>query len=278
MTSSETNEPVVRIFRGNDDDQFESYIQFYDNQGILLSTKQLCKQVSASTDEYSEDRMVLDLDSFWFYEWESVARIEVHSDIKDICLSSKLQPKVGTIEFIDERRKDFIKRGRFSFIDEEDIVTQYDISEFFTKMCWGKPELAPRKAELDITDFKAFPVHIDTHFRDQNYDASIRFFDSAGNLLDLSGLTEVREFETKDLYEEWTVVDLAEFLGKLWAKVAVVECRSDLTSIDRFKHVKGNIDFLIYCRANNYKKLPEYLYKRIQTRKLDNFLEDIKTA
>lgn len=272
----EMQEPVVRIFRGNDSDQFEAYVQFFDEEGYPLSTKHLCSQESDSQEEFTEDRYVLDLESFYFYEWENVGRIECHSDIKDICLSEKLRPKVGTIEFLDERRRDFIKRGRFSFIDDDDVITQYDIKQFFDRMEWVKPEFKKRKCKFDLMDFGAFPVKIESHFQDRSFDATVRFFDAVGNQIEVEQYCNSKEFEDEQCFEDWTVIELGRFLKDQWANVAVVECRSDLSAIDRFRHVKGNIDYLIYCRANNYKKLPEYLYKRIQTRKLDEFLTDIK--
>lgn len=276
MTQENYQDPVVRVFRGNDNDQFEAYIHFYDETGLPLSTKLLCQQKSDSSEEFTEDKYVLDLDAFHFYEWGNVGRIECHSDIKEICLSDNLRPKVGTIEFLNERRKDFIKRGRFTFIDEEDVVTQYDISDFFKKMLWEKPVHPIRNPELNLFDLVEFPVKVVSHFQDRNFESTVRFFDSLGNEMNLEAYSKEKDFEYGESYEEWTVIDLASFLKEMWGEVSVVESRSDLTALDRFRHVKGNIDYLIYCRANNYKKLPEYLYKRIQTRRLDDFLQDIR--
>ena len=111
---------------------------------------------------------------------------------------------------------------------------------------------------------------------ENSYTSSVRFFDANGNLMNLTPFESIHETEDEISYEKWSCVDLSRFLKECWSKVNVVECRSDLTAFDYFKTVKGNIDYLIYCKANNYKKLPEYLYKRIQTRKLDQFLEDIQ--
>lgn len=276
MEASELKDNVIRIFRGNDTEQFESYIQFYDINGVLLNTKQFCQQTSVAKEDYSEDRYLLDLTPFWFFEWSNVSRIECHSDIKEICLSPNLRPKVGTIEFLDERRKDLIKRGKFSFIDEGDVVTQYDISEFFQKMNWEEPSIPKRKVDFGLGDPFKFPIHIEAHFMENSYSSSVRFFDANGILMNLKPYISLSESEDEVSYEKWTCVDLTRFLKECWPKVGVVECRSDLTAFDYFKTVKGNIDYLIYCKANNYKKLPEYLYKRIQTRKLDLFLADIK--
>jgi hypothetical protein len=279
MGTNPSEETIIRVFRGDNADQFEAYIQFFDDEGLPLNTKGFSQQNSVVTsDGFPEDRQTLDLDSFWYYEGENVHRIECHSDLKEICLSPKLRPKVGTIEFLDERRKDLIKRGRFSFIEEADIVTQYDISEFFSKMNWVKPDCPNRKPKLDLFSATEFPILIESHFKDQNYSASIRFFDFVSNSLNLSDYETVRECKLDDCMERWTTIDLPRFLKEKWSEVHVVEARSDLTAIDRFKHIKGNIDYLIYCKASNYKKLPEYLYKRIQTRKLDDFLKDIQVG
>ena len=278
MGTNSQDETIIRVFRGDNADQFEAYIQFYDDEGLPLNTKGLSQQNTVNVDGFSEDRCTLDLDSFWYYEWENVHRIECHSDLKEICLSPKLRPKVGTIEFLDERRKDLIKRGRFYFIEDADVVTQYDISEFFEKMNWPKPDLPKRQPKLDLFSALEFPILIESHFKDQNYSSSIRFFDSVSNHLDLSKYQTVKECKLNDCFERWTTIDLPRVLKEKWSEVHVVEARSDLTAIDRFKHIKGNIDYLIYCKASNYKKLPEYLYKRIQTRKLDEFLKDIQVG
>ncbi|MCO4782244.1 MAG: hypothetical protein KC646_07925 [Candidatus Cloacimonetes bacterium] len=278
MSESEQNDVAVRIFRGCDEEQFESYVQFFDSKGLILSQKSLCSPLSTSTDDYSEDRQLLDLDAFYFYEWDSLSRVECHSDIKEICLSAALRPKIGTIEFIDEKRKALISRGKYSFIDEDDDITEYDISRFFDMMKWRKPETGHRKQTYDLFDLKRFPVKIESHYREKSFEASVRFFDAVGNVMDLSEYITLEEYEDDELFEECSVINLAPFLKDCWDKVSAVEAKSDLTCIDRFKHVKGNIDYLIYCRSNNYKKLPEYLYKRIQTKKLDQFLADIKVG
>lgn len=269
---------TVRVFRGNDEDQFESYIHFFDTDGHMLVTKHLVTQKSISHPDYTEDCQVLDLEAFYFYEWSNVGRVECHSDIKEICLSPKLRPKIGTIEFLDERKKDLIKRGKFSYIDEEENITQYDISQFFQMMEWSKPPVPQRQVGFNLFDTVQFPVDIQSNFGDRSYTSTVRFFDALGNVLDFTPFLTEREVEDEQFYEVWRTIDLAAFLKKYWAKVSTIECRSDLSSLDRFRSVKGNIDYLIYCKANNYKKLPEYLYKRVQTRKLELFLKDVKSG
>ena len=268
----------VRVFRGNDEDQFEAYIHFFDNEGHMLTTKHLCTQKSESHPEYTEDSQILDLDAFYFYEWSNVGRVECHSDIKEICLSPKLRPKIGTIEFLDERKKDLVKRGKTSYVDEDENITQYDISQFFSMMEWAKPPVPIRDVRFNLFDTTQFPVEIESTFGEKTFTSSVRFFDNLGNQLDVSPYLTEREVDGEHLYEIWRTIDLAAFLKKMWLKVSVIECRSDLSSLDRFRYVKGNIDYLIYCKANNYKKLPEYLYKRVQTRKLELFLKDVKTG
>jgi hypothetical protein len=276
MSSDGEREAVVRIFFGSDREQFESFVQFYDAAGLVLTTKHLCSQGSSYEDDFSRDYQVLDLESFYFYEWQNVGRIECHSDCREICLSKKLRPKTGTIEFMDERRRDLIKRGKYTFVEEGDVVARYDISDFFDMMCWKKPKDCFRDVKFSLFDPQGFPVSIVSHFQDKTFTSSVRFFDAVGNPVDLQKYQSVKTHESEELYEEWTVIDLLMFLKDCWSKVAVVESRSDLTSLDRFKYVKGNVDYLIYCKANTFKKLPEYLYKRIKTRKLSAFLQDIK--
>lgn len=276
MDSDGEREAVVRTFFGNDREQFESFVQFYDAVGLVLTTKHLCTQGTKHEDEYTRDYHILDLESFCFYEWENVGRIECHSDHREICLSKKLRPKTGTIEFIDERRRGLIKRGKYTFVEEDDIVARYDIADFFNMMCWEKPTEIFRQPNFSLFDPQAFPVTIHSSFHGKTFSSSVRFFDAIGNHLDLTKYISVHTHQNDILHEEWTVIDLPVFLKNCWSKVAVVESRSDLTALDRFKYVKGNVDYLIYCKANNFKKLPEYLYKRIKTRKLSNFLQDIK--
>ena len=143
-------------------------------------------------------------------------------------------------------------------------------------MNWKKPDVPERKPCFSLNDPMNFPVLIEAHFKDKSYTSSARFFDMNGNPIPLEAYQSEKETEDEISYEKWTVIDLPRFLKECWTKVHVVESRSDLTAVDYFKEVKGNIDYLIYCKANNYKKLPEYLYKRIQTRRLEQFLEDIK--
>ncbi len=269
------SEVKVWVFRGSDEDQFESYVHFFDTNGNKLTTKHLCIQKSESHEEYTEDSQVLDLAAFYFYEWGNVGRVECHSDLKDICLSPKLRPKIGTIEFLDERKKDLVKRGRYSMIDEEDEVTQYDISNFFSMMSWDVPAMPVRNVDYQLFDKVNFPVSIQSSFGDREFSATVRFYDAQGNEMDLKPFRTHKDYETEHVFEEWQTINLPEFLKKMWMKVAVIECRADLSSLDRFRYVKGDIDYLIYCKANNYKKLPEYLYKRIQTKKLDQFLKDL---
>jgi hypothetical protein len=277
MTETGRNDVVVRMFRGNDTEQFESYVQFYDANGFVLATKHLSRQETEPEDEFSNDMHYMDLNSFYFYEWDQVGRIECHSDVKEICLASKIRPKIGTVEFLDERRKDMIKRGRYTFVDEGDVAAQYDISEFFDTMGWTRPEIRTRRVKMNLFDPIHFPVHVESTFvNGETYTASVRFFDQVGNLMDLGAYSKQLEHEDDLVFEEWTVIDLPSFLKDCWNQVSTVESRSDLSAIDRLKYVKGNIDYLIYCKANNYKKLPEYLYKRIQTKKLEAFLQDIR--